>query len=828
MKSFVEKTEKLLFFNRSYILALFLLCTLLLGWSASKIKLDTGFEKNIPREHEYMQTFLKHQKDFGGANRIQIAIENLNGDIFNADFFNVLKSVTNELFFLDGVDRSSVASLFTPNTRFIEVVEDGFQGGPVIPADFVATPEGLERVWKNTIKAGVVGRLVANDFSCAMVFAQLMEINPNTGQRLNYIRFAHDLEKSIREKYQTDTIRVHIIGFAKMIGDVADGAKGVVTFFGISILITTGLVYLYALSIQLTLLPIFCSLIAVVWQLGLLKAVGFGLDPMAVLVPFLVFAIGVSHGLQMINVMGNEVIKGRSSFDAARNCYKRLLIPGSIALLTDTVGFLTLLLIKVDIIRELGINASMGVAVVILTNLILLPILMSYLTLSKRVLARKNTSSHIQDRIWKILSYFSFPKMGIVIVVLSACLFLIALRYALNMQIGDLHAGAPALHEDSQYNKDVALIVDRFSIGVDVLSVIVEAEKDACISNKNMQDIDRFHWRMENVPGVQSVISLTSVSKLYNAAFNEGNLKWRIISRDEAVLAQSTARLSTSSGLLNGDCSIIPIYIFTKDHKAQTIDTVIKEAKKYIKNHPSDTVTFRLASGPLGVMAAKNEEVEAAQVPMLMWVYIVIIVLCYLSFRSIKATCCVVIPLIVVSALGQALMTLLGIGLTVYTIPVLAMGVGEGVDYGIYLVTPLIEYIKKGMPTKEAFYRTLQMMGGAVVVTGLTLATGVSTWMFSTLKFQMDIGILLTFVLMLNMIGAITLLPSLASQFWKKNNIAEPNFLKNNMMSITSPSVSTTSSELPRRRRAKSKKSRKARRHKAELKKGRKKKRTKK
>ena len=775
MKFFVEKTEKLLFFNRPYILALFFLCTILLGCNESNIKLDTGFEKNITREHEYMKTFLKHQKDFGGANRIQIAIENLEGDIFNFEFFDILKNVTNELFFLDGIDRSTVTSLFTPNTRYIEVVEEGFKGGPVIPADFIGTDDELDQVWKNTIKAGVVGRLVANDFSCAMIFAQLMEINPNTGEKMDYIRFAHELEKKIRDKYQTNTVKIHIIGFAKMIGDVADGAKGVVGFFGISILVSACLVYLYALSIKLTILPIICSLTAVIWQLGLLKAVGFGLDPMAVLVPFLVFAIGVSHGLQMINVMGNEVINGATSFDAARNCYKRLLIPGSVALLTDTVGFLTLLLIKVDIIRELGINASMGVAVVILTNLVLLPLLMSYITLSEKILARKSTSSRIQNYVWKLLSLFSKPQIGILMIIFSGSLFYFSLQYALNMQIGDLHEGAPALHEDSRYNKDVALIVDRFSIGVDVISIIVEADKDACIDYSNMQAIDNFNWHMENVPGVQSVLSLPTIAKIYNAAFNEGNLKWRILSRDTAVLAQSTARLATSSGLLNGDCSVIPIYIFTKDHKAKTIDAVIEAAKGYIKKNPNDKLTFRLASGPLGVMAAKNEEVEAAQIPMLMWVYAVIIVLCFLSFRSIRATCCVIIPLIVVSALGQALMTILDIGLTVYTIPVLAMGVGEGVDYGIYLVTLLIDFIKQGVPTREAFHRTLQMMGGAVVVTGLTLATGVSTWMFSALKFQMDIGILLTFVLMLNMLFAITLLPSLASIFWirkaKKNDV---------------------------------------------------------
>ncbi|KPA18913.1 RND transporter [Candidatus Magnetomorum sp. HK-1] len=771
MERIVQFFENLLFGFRTAVIVFFVICTCLLLWSASYIKIDAGFEKNIPLEHEYMQTFVKHQQLFGGANRILVAVEDIRGDIFNPEALTVLKNVNDEIFFIEGVDRSRVISLFTPSTRYIEVVEDGFTGGPVIPADFKPVQESIEQVRKNTIKANVVGRLVSNDFSCGLVAVQLQEINPKTGERLDYIEFSKKLEKLIREKYQKGNIKIHIIGFAKMIGDIAEGTRGVIFFFALAILITFTLVYIYCRSARLSIMPVICSIVAVIWQLGLLNAVGFGMDPMAILVPFLVFAIGVSHGMQMINGMGNNVASGMTPLESARNVFHRLCIPGSVALLSDTVGFLTLLLIKIGMIQELAINASLGVASIILTNLILLPILLSYLKFDESFKPKYEKTLKFHDRIWQPLSHLAHPNKGLIAIIVALLIVAFGFQYALKMKIGDLHAGAPALHEDSRYNMDTALITDRFSIGVDAVSIIVEAYADACTQFNVMDTIDNFHWHMENIEGVHSVISLPDISKIFNAAYNEGNVKWRVISRNTYVLTQATARIKSSTGLLNGDCSVIPIIIYTKDHKADTIERIVQSVKDYVAEHPHEKLNFRLATGPVGVMAAKNEAVTAAQNPMLLWVYGVVIVLCLLTFRSVIATICVIFPLVVVSILAQALMTLLQIGLTVSTLPILALGVGIGVDYGIYIVTPLLLNLRKGLNLYDAYLATLRTTGSAVMFTGFTLAVGVSTWIFSELKFQVDIGILLTFMFLLSMFGAILLLPSLAAQFWGKNRL---------------------------------------------------------
>ncbi|ABZ76917.1 conserved hypothetical protein [Shewanella halifaxensis HAW-EB4] len=760
----VNGFESYLFRHRAFVIFFFALATIFLGMQASNLKMDAAFVKNIPLNHSYMQTYLKHQKQFGGANSIMVAVEDTSGNIFNANFFDSLKNVHDQLFFIPGVDRAQVKSLFSPSTRFTEVVEDGFAGGPVIPADFSTTEQGLKIVRGNIEKAGIVGRLIAEDYSAAMVSAQLMDFDPQTGEALDTLAFAAQLEKQLREQYETDTIKIHIIGFAKMAGDVADGAKGVLLFFLIAILVTAVMVYFFSKSVALTILPLVCSLTAVVWQLGLLTVVGFGLDPMSILIPFLVFAIGVSHSVQMINAVRRRVTDGQTTKAAAALAFRSLLIPGGVALLSDTIGFMTLLAIDIGIIRELAISASLGVAVIILTNLILLPLLISFTTVTPSKEKQPNSANNI----WLSLSKFATPKYAVWVLLATGLLYAVGLHQANKMKIGDLQGGAPALHLDSRYNQDTFFITDKFSITTDVMTVIVEAFPEACTYHSVLTQIDDFEWQLSNTPGVEATASLASVAKRVNAGFNEGNPKWSVLPRTTASLVQAVGRVPTTSGLLNSDCSVMPVYLFLKDHKAETIEVVIDKVNQLQQQMDNDKIQFKLASGPVGVMAATNEAVAEAQLPMMLYVYGAVFFLCLISFRSLRATIAVILPLYVVSTLAQALMTQLDIGLAVSTLPVIALGVGIGVDYGIYILSTMAVRLRDGMPVQQAYYEALVERGSAVIFTGLTLAIGVSTWFFSALKFQMDMGILLTFMFLVNMLGAIIILPAIAAMFWRQ------------------------------------------------------------
>ena len=761
------RIEKLLFAHRRLVLAAFVLATLGMGWSATGLRVDAGFTKLVPLEHEYMRTFLEHRDEFGGADRVVIALVTRRGDMFTPEFFAALREVTDAMFFLPGIDRTQVYSVLTPNVRFIEVVEDGITAGNVVPADFEPTEAGLAQVRENIIKAGIVGRLVANDFTGAIVSGKLQEFHPNTGERLDYIEVARELERIRHEAQARADVEVHVdmhvIGFAKMVGDIAAGATRVIAFFGITFVITALFVYAYTRSIRLTIPPLACSLVAVVWQLGGLTALGFGVDPMSILVPFLVFAIGVSHGVQMVSAVRAETIDGSSGLDAARASFRRLLLPGAVALASDSVGFITISLIEVQVIQEIAITASLGVAAIILTNLALLPVLLSYFDVDdaerRAALARDN----LLRPVWSRVARLAHRRPAAVVIGVAAVLLAAGASYAPQVRVGDEHRGVPELRVDSRYNLDSAVITERFEIGVDVLTVIAETVTEGCIDYEVMRTLDDFEWHARNVEGVQSVLGLAGVARNINASWNEGSLKWRTLPRNHYTLVQAVSPVPTSSGLLNTDCSVMPVSIYTADHKAETIERIVDAVKDFNDANRNERIAFRLAAGNVGVMAATNEEVEASQFPILGYVYAAVIVLCLLSFRSVTATVCIIVPLGVVSLLAYALMALLEIGLKVSTLPVVALGVGIGVDYGIYIYGRLRTHLAEGLDFAAAYERTLATTGAGVVLTGLTLAAGVATWIVAPLKFQADMGTVLTFMFLVNMVGAVVLLPALGA-----------------------------------------------------------------
>ncbi len=760
--------ERAIFKNRFAVLVVFILASLFLGWKMTGLKMDASFEKMIPLKHPFIVNWLERRSEMGGANSLRIAVTPREGDIFNAEYMQHLQEITDEVFYLPGVDRSSLKSLWTPNVRWLQVTEVGFEGGPVIPQTYNGDDKSLEELKANILRSGSVGRLVANDFKSSIVNIPLFETNPETGEQLNYAELGQQLE-DMRTRFAQKGVDLHIIGFAKIIGDLFEGVQSVALFFLMALAITAVLLFFYSRCLKSTLVPIFCSLVAVVWQLGLLATLGFGLDLYSMLVPFLVFAIGVSHGVQIINNIGIESARGANALKAARLTFRALYIPGMLALVSDAIGFMTLLVIEISVIQDLAIAASLGVAVIILTNLVLLPVLMSWTGVSKSVRERGDGSG-TPSKGWSLIAMFSHPLVAPVSVVLALAGFTYGLMMKNELKIGDLDPGAPELRADSRYNLDNAYITGHYSTSADTFITMVESGPDQCSSYDVMTAIDRYMWHMEKVQGVQGTVSMVTVAKQVISGLNEGNPQWQTLSRNQYVLNNAIGNGSAQQ-LYNSDCSLAPVLVFLEDHKAETLSRVVEATRTFAAANNTDTVKFLMATGNSGVEAATNEVIASAQNQMLVWVYSVVSILLLITFRSLRAVVCIILPLALTSLLCQALMVHLGIGVKVATLPVIALGVGIGVDYGIYIFTRLESYLKEGMPLQQAYYETLRTTGKAVVFTGITLAIGVGTWMFSPIKFQADMGMLLTFMFLWNMFGAIWLLPALARFFIRTEKI---------------------------------------------------------
>jgi predicted RND superfamily exporter protein len=767
-----SRLERLLFNNRAIIAIACLIATLFFGWSATRLEIAASFEKMIPTGHPFVVNYFEHKSDLASlANVVRIAVENRNGTVFDSGYLETLRKINDEVFLMPGVERPYMKSLWTPATRWTGVTEDGLDGGPVIDDSYDGSAASLEQVRRNVERSGEIGRLVAADFHSSIVMVPLLERDENTGQNLDYHALSQRLD-ALRTKYESPNIAIHITGFAMMIGDLIDGLHQVLVFFVVAIGICSVLLYWYTRCIRSTALVIICSLVAVVWLLGLLPILGFVLDPYSILVPFLVFAIGMSHGAQKMNGITQDIGRGAHRLVAARFTFRRLFVAGLTALLADAVGFAVLMIIHIRVIQELAVTASIGVGVLILTNLVLLPILLSYSGVSAKAAVRSLRAqggeakgrevdgAHEKHSFWAFLDLFTERRYAAIAILVALVLAGGGLAIGQSLKIGDLDPGAPELRQESRYNRDDAYVAAHYAASSDIFVAMALTPPGQCGLYANLMTVDALEWRLQQLPAVESTFSLVDLAKQMAVGLNEGSLRMYDVPRNQLTLGFVINRAQRE--LFNQRCTLLSIYVYLKDHKADTLNSVVATIDDFARHNDSAGLRFVQAAGNAGIQAATNIVVEQANREMLALVYLAVATLAFITFRSWRAVVCAILPLMLTSVLCQALMVALGIGVKVATLPVIALGVGIGVDYALYVLSVTVALLRRGASLSEAYYRALLFTGRVVVLTGVTLGAAVATWVFSPIRFQADMGLLLAFMFIWNMLGALILLPALA------------------------------------------------------------------
>lgn len=760
--------ERALFNNRPFILTLFFLLTLFFGYEACHVRLNADFNKMIPTDQPFIMNFLQHYDDLQSqGNAIQIAVQTKQGTITNAHYLDVLKQINDQVYLLSNVDRAFMTSLWTPTTRWTAVTGDGFASGAVIGDSYDGSKQQLDIVFQNIINTGRVGELVSNDFTSSMIHVPLLQFDGLTGQSINYGQLAQTLNE-LRAKYAAQGVTLHIIGFGMVVGDMINDIDEVVIFFALSAIIATTVLYWYTHCIRSTLLVVMASLVAVVWQMGMLALLGFDLSPYSVLVPFLVFAIGMSHGAQKMNGVMQDIGRGVRPVVAARFTFRRLFLAGFAALVCDASSFAVLMVIHIVAIRELSLLASIGVAILIFTNLIMLPMSLSYTGVSAKAALRSlrgesvDAMLKVKHPVWHFLDKFTTRRYASLAIMIAFVLGGFGLIYGRNIQVGDLSKGAPELRQDSQYNRDNSYITDHYTSSSDTFIVLVDTKNNACLSYTTLSAMNRLQWQLEQLPVVQSTFSAASYLRSMTMLLNENVPKWFGLDDNQPFLNNVWQYVPRT--LINFSCTFDPIYVSLTDHKAATLNAVVNLTKGYIENpkNRSPEFSMSMAGGNAGIAAATNISIARASHIMLLLVYGTVTVFCFIVFRSWRAVLCAVIPLALTSILAQALMVWLGIGIKVATLPVTALGVGIGVDYALYVLGIVLKQMRAGASLSVAYHRTLLFTGKVVILTGFTLSAGVVTWIFAPIKFQADMGLLLSFMFLWNMVGAMVLLPSLA------------------------------------------------------------------
>ena len=767
-----SRLEQLVFNNRLSVLLLCLIATVVLGFFALKLEVNASFERMIPSSSPYIKNYFAYRNELPGlGNTVRIVVENKSGDVYDVAHLEKLRKINDTLYLIPGVDRSWMKSLWMPIVRWRQVTEEGVVGGPVMPPDYSGTPESIAKLKANIERSGIVGSLVANDSRSTMIIAPLLDRHPQTGEPMNYGEFSRALEEKIRS-FEDDSTGIYIVGFAKIVGDLIAGLYEVMLFFGLSVAVAALFVYLYTRCIRSTLLLVSVAVAGVVWLLGLMSLLGYELDPYSILVPFLIFAIGLSHGAQKMNGILQDVGRGTHKYVAARYTFRRLFMAGLTALLTNIVGFAVLVIIDIPVIRDLALTTSIGITVLIFTKLVLIPVTLSYIGVSEaaahRALAEDTGHKKgILGRAWSALDRLTERRAATVTVALAAVITVVCTVVMFDLRIGDLDPGAPELRQDSRYNRDSAYITAHYGLSSDQFVVIMTNPDDGCRLYGTLQLMDQLAQALRQTEGVQATSSLAESTRFITAALNEGSGKWLTISRDQGITnAAVGAAMIATPDITNTSCAVSPLIAYLADHKADTLNRVLKMSEAFAAQHNSakaeDGPRFLLAAGSAGIEAATNIEVERGILLMYLAVYGATALLCLLTFRSLRATIVAMIPLVMTTIICKALMVWMGIGLKVATLPVIAVGVGVGVDYALYLLSVQIAMQRRGATLAEAYRKSLDFTGRVVALVGLTMAAGVITWAFSPIKFQADMGILLTFMFLWNMVGALLLIPALS------------------------------------------------------------------
>lgn len=761
--------ELAIFNNRLWIVLLCAIITCVLGWNAANISVNANFMSMLPQAQQYVANYKSNKADLPGlGDSVRIVVENKAGDIYDPAYLDTLKKINDTVFLLPGVDRSFMKSLWMPGVSWTEITEQGFVGGPVMPDNYNASPASIAELRENILKAGITGSLVANDQKSSVIFIPLLNEDPATGQPINYGQFWRALQVDLKS-LQTPQVEIHVVGFAAIMGTLISDIYEVVAFFLVAIAVSFLFILAFTRCIRSTVLILTCSFIAVLWLLGILHLMGDSLDPYSVLVPFLVFAIGVSHGAQKMNGIMQDIGRGAHRYIAARLTFRRLFIAGLTALLADAVGFMVLTIIDIESIRELAFTASIGVTVLIFTNLVLLPILLSYVGVSDRAAHRSITpqrqrgKGHGTISAFGVLEHFCERRWAITAIAVAVILAGVGVYIGRGVQIGDVNPGAPEFRPHSLYNFDNSFVIRHYSLSSDEFAVIVKTPSEGLNEYQSIIQMDRLEQVLRDVPGVQTTVSAADFVRTYTAESFGEDPKWRTIDRDGYILGEAVNDVyANNPELINSDDSVAPVIVYLKDHRAQTLTAVTQAAQTFASRYSSPSEQFLLAAGTGGMDEATNIVVQKAALLMPFVVYGAVTILCFLSFRSWRAVVVAIIPLILTSILCQALMVLLGIGVKVATLPVTALGVGIGVDYALYLLSVQLTFQRHGDSLRVAYRKALRFTGRIVALVGFTLAAGVSLWAFSPIQFQADMGVLLTFMFLWNMLGALVLVPALS------------------------------------------------------------------
>lgn len=765
----IERIAERCIRRRTWVASLLLLITLVLGWFALHVEVRTVFEDMLPSGHEYIKTHEQFKDTFGGSNMVTIMFEAKEGDIFQTDVLDKVRTVTLGLREVSAVNQYQIVSLASKKLKEMRASTMGIESVPLMWPDLPATTAEMAALKQAVLRNPLVyGPYVSRDLKATLVTVDFIDEQVEYGAVFKEIR-------ALINSVEDDSVSIHVVGDPILFGWVGHYLPETVQLVAVALMLTLFMLFILLRTWRGLLLPMLAGLVSASWALGICRLLDISFEPLVIVVAMLITSRAVSHSVQIVNRFDDELEVLPPGADtsriAARVALADLFRPGMLGVIADAAVMAVVALSPIPMLQKLTVLACVWVATLTISAVILTPVMLSFIRKPHGYVHSLNCIPAL-TKVLDLATRVSLSR-GRYLVLGGALLVVIAAGlYSLNMKIGDANPGSPILWPESTYNVDSAAINERFE-GVDRMFVVIgdEGNRGFVRGTEALQAMNGLQRFMEAQPEVGGSTSLADVIPQMNASLHEGNPRYMEIGSSDAVNGSLVAMLDSVSE--PGDLSRFAddqyangaVTLMFRDRQGETIRTAVARVKEYIETHPLSTGQWQLAGGQIGVMAAVNEIILASQIEAVALALMVLAVICTVVYRASTAGMVFMVPVIISNMVTYAYMTWQDIGMSINTVPVAALGIGLGVDYAFYIADRVKEEIALGKTPEEAVRISLHTAGMGVIVTASVLIIATLLWWMSSLRFQAEMGLLMAIWLTVSAFSSLFVMPALLYVF---------------------------------------------------------------
>lgn len=752
--------------------------TAFFAYYAVNIELLTDFNDLLAGDHPYVQIHKKFRERFGGANLTTIALEVKNGDVFNMETLAKLQRINKAMYYIPNINNLQVASIADRKVKNITSDAGGLYRAAVMWPLLPKNEEELQAL-KKTIMSneGVYGQYVSLNNKMLLITADFWE------RAIDYRVIFEKLQEIVKNEQDENHV-IHMVGEPVLYGWVYHYMPQMIQIFIVTLIVVVALLFLYSRNLRGVLLPMLSGLVSASWGLGLAGFLGYNIDPLIMVIPFLITARVISHSVQMLSRFYDEVGKVHDPVIAAERSFYGLFSPGMLSIITDAAGVAVVIITPIPLLYKLAVMGTFWVVSIVVSVLVLDPILLSYLPAPKKV--QDEAHMNFYQRFLGYVGRTAFGMGKYVTVGITLLILGVGGWYSQYLIVGDINPGSPILWPDSVYNKAQGVINANFP-GADQMYIVFDAkpqfkkiatrEEGVMVVKRThvLRKFEEFQRHLESLDEVAFTVSISDLIRMVNMKLMADNPRWDQLpispehSGEIFYMLMASSEPGDLDRYTNFDYTEAAVTAYFKDRKGDTIRTVIEKSKEFIKNNPMEEGDFYLAGGLIGVLAAANETIFEDQTISIVLALLVVFITCGFTYRSVVAGILFTIPLAICNYLTFAYMAFKGIGLNINTMPVAALGIGLGIDYGIYVVSRIKEEYHELHDLQAAIIRAMETAGSAVFFTASTLISAVIFWYFlSDLRFQAEMGLLLAIWMFISMLAGMILMPTLIAMLKPK------------------------------------------------------------